>query len=551
MFQHLAICGALFFSHTYAALLDTPALGLSDSDPRSRRRLQGINLNGCNGLTVLAGSTTTCAAVGVDQCDIYGGDMVAGTTMTGPFNFIDTAPATGDSSVCLASAVAAVATIQAGTPMIANIGGVTFSPGTYVHPSAVGIPAATNVYLDAGGDPNAVFIFKVGSALTTGAGVKIVLQNGAVPENVYWLLGSALTTGAGNLLVGTIMAGSAITIGTNTQICGDVIAQTSVTCGGVCNIGSGQVGCPIPVEPVDPGVNDPGVNDPGVNGDPLIMGFQGQLFKFDGHNGAWYSVISTKSFQWNMKVSQFEGCPTGSDAFCSGAAFTFFDSKKRKTRMIEINVVNEHHVDIGCGAAAKSCLGDGSLEILIDGKKIGSGGDFTFEDGTGRVLAFNTFYQCSRKWFDFDITPVPKFLRHSRRLAALPGVFDVVSDLQDTMVNKEVCNQWIEERKRLGDLFEQAGRWSTVIVKTEDVQFHIEYKQENQRCNAHSLDVWISKVSATMLDETWEGIIGETKAHANEKKDMYGRDEILKFVDDAAYEVQNPFSTRCKGCIDN
>jgi len=549
MFQHLAICGALFVSHTSAALLDTPALDLSDSDRRSHRRLQGIDLNGCNGLTVLAGSTTTCAAVGVDQCDIYSGNMVVGTTMTGPFNFVDPIPFTGDSSVCLASAVSAVATIQAGTPMIADIGGLTFSPGTYVHPSAVGIPAATNVYLDAGGDPNAVFIFKMGSTLTTGAGVKIVLQNGAVSENVFWLLGTALTTGADNLLVGTIMAGSAITIGTNTQICGDVIAQTAVTCGGVCNIGSGQEGCPIPT-PVVP--SDPAPLDPGVNGDPLIMGFQGQLFKFDGHNGSWYSVISTKSFQWNMKVSQFEGCPTGSDAFCSGAAFTFFDSEKRKTRMIEINVVNEHHVDIGCGAAAKSCLGDGSLEILIDGKKINSGGDFTFEDGTGRVLAFNTFYQCSRKWFDFDITPVSRFLRHrSLATAPLPGVFDVVSDLQDTMVNKEVCNKWVEERKLLGDLFEQAGSWSTVIVKTDDVQFHIEYKQENERCNAHSLDVWISKVSATMLDEPWEGIIGETKTPSNEKKDSYGRDEILKFVDDAAYEVQNPFSSHCKGCIDN
>merc|ERR1719491_111362 len=114
--------------------------------------------------------------------------------------------------------------------MIADIGGLTFSPGTYVHPSAVGIPAATNVYLDAGGDPNAVFIFKMGSTLTTGAGVKIVLQNGAVPENVYWLLGSTLTTGTGNLLVGTITAGTSIAIGANTQICGDVIAQSSVTC---------------------------------------------------------------------------------------------------------------------------------------------------------------------------------------------------------------------------------------------------------------------------------------------------------------------------------
>ena len=542
MFQHLSICGVFFFFQTSTAFWDTPSVDTLVSHPHDPRRLQGIDLTGCDGITVLAGTTTTCAAVGIDQCDIFGGEMIAGTTQTGPFNIVDTTPRIGDSRVCLTAAVAAVAPIRAGTPMIAEIGGVRFYPGTYVHPSAVGIAANQNVYLDAQGDPNAVFIFKMGSALTTGAGCKIVLENNANPENVYWLLGSALTTGADNILVGTIMAGSAITIGHNNLICGDVIAQSSVTCGGVCNVGSGQVGCPITIRP----------SVPGVNGDPLIMGIQGQLFKFDGRNGAWYSAISAKSFQWNMKISQFEGCPVGSDTFCSGAAFTFFDSRKRKTRTIEINVVNEHHVDIGCGESANSCLGNGSLEILIDDKKIGSG-DYKFEDGTGRVLAFNTFYQCSRKWYDFDVTPEPSAFssfRNSRRLAAIPGVFDIVRDFQDTVVDKEVCTQWIEERQRLGDLFEQAGHWSTIIVKTEDVQFHIEYKQENQRCNAHSLDVWMSKVSPRMLDETWEGIIGETKAPANEKKDVYERDEILKFVDDGAYEVQNPFSTRCEGCID-
>ena len=96
--------------------------------------------------------------------------------------------------------------------------------------------------------------------------------------------------------------------------------------------------------------------------------------------------------------------------------------------MIEINVVNEYHVNVGYGTAAKSCLGDGFLEILIDGKKIGSGGDFTFEDGTERILTFNTFYQCSRKRFDFDITPVAKSFQQSRNLVALPGVFDVISE---------------------------------------------------------------------------------------------------------------------------
>jgi len=225
---------------------------MPSADPSTSGILQGISLTGCNGLTVLAGTAATCAASAVDQCDIFDGGVVALAGMTGEFNIVDTTPTPGNPSVCLASASVEVFLTRDGTLMPANIGGMTFSPGTHVHPSAVLIPASTDVYLDAGGDPNAVFIFKMGTTLTTGAGVNIVLQNGAVPENVHWLLGSALTTGADNLLVGTILTGTAVTIGANTQICGDIIAQSAVTCSGVCNIGPGQVGCPISGVPVDP-----------------------------------------------------------------------------------------------------------------------------------------------------------------------------------------------------------------------------------------------------------------------------------------------------------
>jgi hypothetical protein len=74
-------------------------------------------------------------------------------------------------------------------------------------------------------------------------------------------------------------------------------------------------------------------------------------------------------------------------------------------------------------------------------------------------------------------------------------------------------------------------------------------KQENERCSAHSLDVWMSEVSPALMVEDWEGIIGETKAPlTGPKKDLYSRQEILKFADDAAYEALSPFSTKCKGC---
>jgi hypothetical protein len=296
----------------------------------------------------------------------------------------------------------------------------------------------------------------------------------------------------------------------------------------------------------------------GVNGDPLIMGLKGQLFKFDGRSGGWYSAISTPSFQWNMKISQFADCPAKSDTFCSGAGFTFFDSKKQKTQTVEVNVVNEHSVNVGCGGNNTNCLGAGSLEIILDGTKMTAGGDYKFKDGTGRILAYNTFYQCARKWYDFEEVDVPGLkqektsLRQDRSLAVAlknPGVFDVMDDLKDTMIDEAVCEKWIGERKKLGDLFQQGGRYSTIIIQTETVTFHVEYKQENERCNAHSINVWMSSVSPNLWSEPWEGVIGETKDGAVEKKDIYSRDEVLKFANDEDYEVKSPFATKCKGCV--
>ena len=62
---------------------------------------------------------------------------------------------------------------------------------------------------------------------------------------------------------------------------------------------------PVPVMPypttnINVPAPVPAPTDPGVNGDPIIMGLAGQIFKFEGRSGAWYSAASAKSFQWNI-----------------------------------------------------------------------------------------------------------------------------------------------------------------------------------------------------------------------------------------------------------
>jgi hypothetical protein len=64
--------------------------------------------------------------------------------------------------------------------MLAEMGGLAFTPRVYTHESAINI-AATNpkVHLDAQNNSNTLFIFNVGSTLMACANSEIVLINGA------------------------------------------------------------------------------------------------------------------------------------------------------------------------------------------------------------------------------------------------------------------------------------------------------------------------------------------------------------------------------------
>ncbi|MDB5304874.1 MAG: antifreeze protein [Phycisphaerales bacterium] len=75
-----------------------------------------------------------------------------------------------------------------------NMGGLTFTPGLYTNSTSVliqGAGPANNVTLDAQGDPNAIFIFKMGSTLSTGPGSQLILAGGAKASNVFWQVGTS------------------------------------------------------------------------------------------------------------------------------------------------------------------------------------------------------------------------------------------------------------------------------------------------------------------------------------------------------------------------
>jgi hypothetical protein len=115
------------------------------------------------------------------------------------------------------------------TAMKIEIGGRTFTPGTYRSGSAINFAYGTTVTLDGLDQHNPEFLFIAGSTLVTAADTTFLLINGAKAENVLWALGTAATLGANSVLEGSILAGTAITFGTNSELHGCALAQSAVT----------------------------------------------------------------------------------------------------------------------------------------------------------------------------------------------------------------------------------------------------------------------------------------------------------------------------------
>lgn len=109
-----------------------------------------------------------------------------------------------------------------------QIGGLTLAPGLYVNSTTSGISGTGPngiLTLDAGGNPNAVWIFKVGSTFITDSGTSIVLAGGAKWENIYWSVGTSATLGTNSIFYGNILADQSITLTTGAVLRGRALTR--------------------------------------------------------------------------------------------------------------------------------------------------------------------------------------------------------------------------------------------------------------------------------------------------------------------------------------
>jgi hypothetical protein len=104
-----------------------------------------------------------------------------------------------------------------------DLGGLTLTAGSYDFSTSAQLTGALT--LDAQGDPNAQFVFEIGSTLTTASASSVVMINGASPCNVYWQVGSSATLGSTTAFQGTIMALTSVTLNNGASIIGRALAR--------------------------------------------------------------------------------------------------------------------------------------------------------------------------------------------------------------------------------------------------------------------------------------------------------------------------------------
>lgn len=211
-----------------------------------------VNLGSATDFAVLAGSAITITGA------------VSSTTITGDIGTFPTPAITGIGSVVLnginhagdevtqvakfdlTSAYNDAVSRSADIAFVAayDLLGLNLFPGVYSSPSSLFISGTLT--LDGLGNPNAVWIFQMGSTLITAVDSRVVLTGGAQASHVFWQVGSSATLATGSDFSGSILALTTITAASEVTVNGRLLAQN----GAVTLDGNNIIMVPDPSTPL-------------------------------------------------------------------------------------------------------------------------------------------------------------------------------------------------------------------------------------------------------------------------------------------------------------
>jgi type VI secretion system secreted protein VgrG len=186
-----------------------------------------VNLGTAGGYAVLAGSTVTNTGPSTLTGDL---GVSAGCALTG----FPPGSVSGAINACNAASSqaqrdlttaynAAMGLSPTATLTGKNLGGITLTPGVYFFASSAQLTGTLT--LNNLGNANAVFVFQIGSTLTTASGSAVIFSNTLADPNVFWQVGSSATLGTTTQFQGNILALTSITLNSGASIgCGSALA---------------------------------------------------------------------------------------------------------------------------------------------------------------------------------------------------------------------------------------------------------------------------------------------------------------------------------------
>jgi hypothetical protein len=186
---------------------------------------QNVSLGTAANFGVLAGSaiTNTGPTVVTGNVGVAPGSSITGfppgsiTPGSGFLHAADAVAQQAQSDLTIAYNDAAARVCS--TPIAGGVlGGLVLTPGVYcMNAGDLTGPLTLN---GAG-----VYIFQMGSSLTTASGSSVLLLNGASSCGVWWQVTSSATIGTGSAMVGNILALTSITLNTGASLGGRALAR--------------------------------------------------------------------------------------------------------------------------------------------------------------------------------------------------------------------------------------------------------------------------------------------------------------------------------------